>query len=377
MFRSSLTDLFYAGNDTVLAAANSTVDEFSTPLKKLPNSNVNSIINQIHEQNQPDTASAALSSRAEQYKLMDDRQLLTPLSDVSFKLSQTKKTIDEGKDSLFSKQNASSKAAVFYKPLSTRGTTLLKDFIPPPLPQKARNLIIVPDMRVEESDDDLDFSKAPAGEWTSPVVKEALRRQVNKEGRFKAVWKNVVWLVLFHLTLLFGEYFYKLYHMQEGRRNIWVDLREENQELLATVYPYIRYLQWIFVVNIAVGAVSLLWPQDQCKDLPLTERQRKLIGLAALKTEAEGEVDSELIVKQRLFEAKTSQPIKVPKYPKVNALSGYMIPTKLKKLPIELSNTAPPNHLIHSGPSLKSISAEEENIISQKFNQKFNIDFST
>lgn len=373
MYKSPLTEHLYGKDDSIIGN-NSTTVEFSTPLKKLPMPNVNNIINSIHEEKAQDPEAASLNLRAERYRILDDKLALTPLGNVTLSLNQTKHRFSGERDTIFNKTEAAP-PPVFYKPLSTRGTTLLKSFLPPPLPKKARNLIILNERpQLSLSDDEDDLVSAPAGEWTSPVVLEALRRQVNKERQFKWAWANFIRLVVFHLTLLFSVYFYKLYEIRYKQPQFWSQLGlSGDQDLIVQIYPYIRHLQWYFVFNIAVGIVRLVWPQDQCKDLPLTDKQRVLIGLKPITEAMDGDTEAELVIKKRLFQAKTSLSILVPKYPQVNELSGYMIPTAVHTVdPIALSNIAAPNQI--ESPRVV-FSPEEEAKISDSFRKKFDIQF--
>lgn len=365
MFRSPLSDHFYSGDDSYIANATSSLGQFSTPLKKLASSDVNEARHNIHSEHQNQTTAALqqLEARSERYKLSDNRLLLTPLSDVALLLNQERTSKEaQTKDVLFSnsKSQPPAKEAIFYKPYSNRAR-LLKDFLPPRLPQKGKNPIIIPPSQqptavdFEDLSDAEDVISVPTGEWTSPVVKEALRRQVNKEKQFKIMWSNIISFAIFHLTLLMITYVVKLYQVTYYDENKvyrppgWLEVHfgntiEKVTRFMANSYHHVYHLQWVFAVNILVCAVRLFWPQDQCKDLPLTSKQRKLIGLKEL---GETEEDGDFVLKQRLFAA--SQPLNVPRYPKINELSGYikLLKPDQDEAEIALQNIIPKRRLAH------------------------------
>lgn len=406
MYKSAISDQFYAGDGSFATEANSTLEQFSTPLKKLPNSSINDFRNDLHlhyhdrffEDEQPDSALSTTSQRSQLYKLMSEStspqiiqptahgNTLRPLSDCSTKLNET--FTSGNQNGLFSEINKNewkANGAVFYKPMSMEGPILPNSMIPPPLKQTARNPFVVSDKPetfninadFEDLDDDEDDAhNGPTGEWTSPVVFQALRRQINKERIFKNVWLNIMRFVSFHLTLLFAAYFYRLYEIKFydenriHRTDAWsrierLPLFRQSSELLIKVGHYLHYLQWYFIFRIFVGIIQLLRPQDQCTDLPLTNKQRKLIGLKLLNFgEDSEEIRAELVIKERLFESSQQQPIKLPKYRQLNDLPGYMHhdpkPEHDEDAAIALSNLLPPNRLIHSGPGIRTLVRNEK-----------------
>lgn len=398
MFKSSISEQFYSGDGSFAADANSTIDQFSTPLKKLPTSSIYNLRNELHSQDHSHNPSIPEESgglkpemsleslRLQLYKLVSDispaglaqsvghGQSLQPLNESS--LNQLDTIPSKG---LFSQNNGSeSKAngAVFYKPLSIEGPMLPQSMIPPPLKQTARNPFIVSeeapgvsnanDFEDLDDDDELFSLSAPTGEWTSPVVIQALRRQVNKERIFKGVWRNILLFAFFHLSLLFIAYFYQLYRLRfydensVYRNDAWSQFERLEffvhvSELVVKASQFAHHFQWFFVLKVVWGVVQLVRPQDQCTDLPLTNKQRELIGLKPVTSASDDdESQAELVIKERMFESAQHVPIKVPKYRQLNDLPGYMHrgpkPEQGEDAAIALANLLPPTRLIHSAP---------------------------
>lgn len=386
MIDTPLSRQFYSADDSYLAEANSTLEQFSTPLKRLPNPLVNEVRNEIHvlaqqPASQPPTISDNHAfSRTKHYKFLESQLHLQPISNVNLGLKTS-----TPQELLFSQNSSKANDAVYYRPLSTAGALLLKDFLPLPLPQATRNPIIISEPAAavnhyeDLDDDDLQVS-APSGEWTSPVVREALRRQVNKERQFRRFWRHVLHLFGFHLALLLAAYFYKLYQVVYYdanalyRNTMWSALQrsatvQELHQMAVVGVGYIHHLQWIFVAQMVVSVVQLVWPQDQCKDLPLTNKQRRLIGLTELASNSEDGDDAValLVSKQRVYEKALSEPLQVPKYSTVNQFSGLVrrtAPKSQMEQQVELGNISLHRPLVRSKP------AED---IANRFGQRFNI----
>lgn len=343
MFGSHIRDNLYTEDETFVTGTDSFA-QYATPLKRLPNTSVNDARQTVTQSQQHDAPQqSGEDSRAMRYKLFDSMNLV-PLGNSALQVSRQS---DNGVTSsltnipdLFSTKaelaTTSSRMNNFQDrpdvPLFTGGPIMLEDFIPPKIQPRNRNPIVVtPHYNVNEDES----IEAPSGEWTSPVIAEALRRQVNKEQQFKALWTNATRLFVFHMSLLLGENLYHLYQVtyhdenQIYRNTLWnliYTLRS-----FQAIYPYIiasyahvRDIQWLFLALIFFNIIALFRPQDQCKDLPLTNQQRELIGLQPKEepTEAEGG-DSDLIIKQRLFKETTSVPLLIPRYAQGNELSGY------------------------------------------------------
>lgn len=384
MIDTPLSRQFYSADDSYLAEANSTIEQFSTPLKRLPNPLVNEVRNEIHILAQQPVSEPLPSgephvfSRTQHYRFFDSKLPLEPISDVALGVKAAKP-----QDLLFSQKSSKADDAVYYRPLSTAGTILLKDFLPPPLPQATRNPIIIsePVSRVdlyEELDDDNLHTPAPSGEWTSPVVREALRRQVNKERQFRHFWRCILRLFAFHLALLLAAYVYKLYNVVYFdanalyRNTLWSRLQrssvvQELYERAQVALTYVHHFQWIFVAQIVVSLVQLVRPQDQCKDLPLTNKQRRLIGLAELANVDDGDDAVALLVsKQRVYETALAEPLQVPKYAK-SQLSGLVRRTvpKQTEATVDLGDILPQRRFVGKG-------VEQEDIAT-RFGQRFNL----
>lgn len=214
-----------------------------TPLRTLPSAKVNDIIHSIHEPSRPPPRAPA-----------------------------------EGPAGLF--ESSKPPPAVYYKPVA-KGTA-------PHVaraPRNAHPLVVAGEA-----------GAAPPGEWMLPVVMEALERQVNKEAVFQGLWANVVRLIVFHFARLLCESAYKFYR----RKSPW-------STGTGSWWLLTWHVQWVFVGALLVGVVRLVTPQDQCRDLPLTARQRELIGLRAVDT-------ASLETQQRLYEARTGKSVKAPRY---------------------------------------------------------------
>lgn len=391
MFKSLILDQFYSGDGSFATDANSTIEQFSTPLKKLPDSSINELKNDLHLHPQNPLGDVPENSepinrqnlRSQQYQLISNSTSLAPslsfssslqpLSEVPAKLNALG---NSGSLALFSQKpdaESNRNGAVFYKPLTIEGPILSKSYIPPPLQQSARNPIIVsqsPEGKFNnELDDDGDLSDvidAPTGDWTSPVVIQALRRQVNKEKIFRSVWKNILRLAFFHLALLFAAYLHLLYQIRFHDENApyrndtwsqWHRLAAYKQlsDYVISTSQFLHHLQWIFILKIVFGVLRLLRPQDQCTDLPLTNKQRKLIGLKPRTSGDDNEdLKSDLVMKERLFESAEKRPVKLPKYKKLTDFSGQV--HRHQKLEqdepsIALANVLPTGRLIHSAPA--------------------------
>lgn len=402
MFKSSISNKFFSDDPPFAADVTSTIEQFSTPLKKLPSSSINDFRNDILNPNleeppryKTDSPLSILSSkstksassntelqRSQLYKLISDSTSIDKTSFPSSGVHRMELPVDlnekqtSGKVSNLFNKEVESKAngAVFYRPTSFEGPMLSKSFIPPPLQQSGRNPIIVSQESEQKyvnadfedlSDDNDEIQTSPTGEWTSPVVIEALRRQVNKERIFKGVRRDILRFFGFHLVLLFAAYFYKLCQLKFYNENrlyrndAWsqfgrLKFAQTSLGILQQYNVYIYHVQWVFILQVVCGIVQLLKPQDQCADLPLTNRQRRLIGLKQVNFgEDEEESKADLVIKERLFESAVHQPIKVPKYQQLNEFQKhdhrYVGQQHDDDAAIALANALPTPKLVHSG----------------------------
>lgn len=344
MFGSHIRDNLYTEDDSFVTGTESFA-QFATPLKRLPNASVNDARQTVTQSQQLDASQQpGDDSRAMRYKLFENLNLV-PLGNTAVQVTSQSDNIptsslkNEIPDLFSSKTDlttTNSRPNNFQEsldvPFFTGGPIMLEDFIPPRIQPRNRNPIVVsPQYKVNEDD----CIEAPSGEWTSPVIAEALRRQVNKEQQFKALWTNATRLFFFHMSLLLGEYLYHLYQVtyhdenQIYRNTLWNQIYtlrsfQATYPYIIASYAHVRDIQWIFLALIFFNLVALFRPQDQCRDLPLTNQQRELIGLQPNEepSESEGE-NSDLIIKERLFKENTSIPLKIPRYAQGNELSGF------------------------------------------------------
>lgn len=371
MFGSQNKSGLHNDDDTFVTGSESFVG-FATPLKRLPNTSVNDARHSIYHsqhhrdhfqpepvQNQGNNRSMNHENdRSMKYKFFDNVNL-TPLGNSAVQLNRPDAAQVTPAETLLNRPPTdlfatnSEKRNHIYQgdldiPIFSGGPILLRDYFPPQVTAKNRNPIVVPPSYKTCLSNGLgkecnEFNvEVPSGEWTSPVVLEALLRQVSKEQLFKSLWANVIRLFTFHMTVALGEYLYQLYEVAYHDENEMYRNTMKTQlytlktfqvilGYLTALYGHFKKLQWILIAAIFVNSVRLFLPQDQCKDLPLTNRQRELIGLPPMEDQAieqEGS-DSTLIIKQRLFQEKTSVPLSVPKYMQENELGGFKrAPTK-------------------------------------------------
>lgn len=397
MFGSPESEKFYSGTGSMLDGVNN--DTLSTPLRRLPNANVNLVLNEINEDRQYNKqaelqpqASNAPISRSSQYASFNDMDNLLPLSEASLQASQARMPFSSmGKDHLFLNLESESKPKpqVFYKPLYHNRSLLPHDFIPPKSDLTTKNIIMRPLQPTQgRNDDELDDDEelvdesTPTGEWMSPVMKEALSRQVNKERIFKNLYTNVFRLVGFHLFILFTEYFYKLYQLNHQYSQVlrkhaaWARYVENEKGLIPTFWPHVHHLQWIFIIAIVISLVRLVWPQDQCVDLPLTDKQRQLVGLKPLIAGQVDDEDDGFAFKKRKFELKAHRNITPPRYLKISGLIssiGESIPKVQNEEPdIALSDVVPSRSAARPLQRVNRLPTKEQEQISKKFYDKFN-----
>ncbi|RKP29804.1 hypothetical protein METBISCDRAFT_31412 [Metschnikowia bicuspidata] len=319
-------DSLYAEDDSFITGIEASV--LATPLRRLPDTRVNDARQTVVQARLQEPES--INSHAARYSLFDGLALV-PFGNPAVQRKTHFGVHRPTEPQYESPTPPNDEDVVLSLPIG--GPLILDDFMPPRANPKAGNPIIVSSDYKHKETVAIDV---PRGQWTSPVVEQALRRQVNKEQQFKALWANVVRLFFFHMALLLGQYLYQLYltaycdENQMYRNTMWTriySLRSFQGALsyAAAAYGHVRTFQWVFVALIAANVVRFVRPQDQCRDLPLTKQQRELIGLLPLDEHSETDgVDSDLIVKQRLFRVTTSTPLLVPKYAQENVLSGFM-----------------------------------------------------
>lgn len=250
---------------------------------------------------------------------------------------------------------------------------------------------------------DEEVDNAPSGEWTSSVVKEALRRQVNTEREVRRLGANILYIAAFKLFVQIGLYFIALYQaefqapsFQSSSQAPFSFYKKQYSPASALYANYlINAVYALFVGNIAVALYRLLRSQDQCLDLPLTNEQRRLCGLKPLES---NEDDTALKMKKRRFElTHQGTTTQVPKYgqtygpmlvPDTSAdIVAQTIPQSPRifrselpqnRLQLRLRLEPEPRQFLHlrSKPALNnSISGPDRQEAERKFNSRFNIDF--
>lgn len=307
---------------------------FETPLKKLPNNSIGDIhfkqsIDRDHILEGIDFHNEGRDIGPIEHKVGDFGANLTPLGNVPFKLYQ-----NQGAQ----KTPPVKSGPIYYKPPSSnlRDTQYgIKSFLPPnvQLIKEKTNKVpllvkydreaeqINPSTIREDLSDDETPTTNPTGEWTSPIMKQALARQINKEYYLKKLLKNVLFFVFFTLVKsLVGKIIF-LYLAKK----VYPPVDTSQYDVSFTVAS--RIIVSLFVINITISIVKLIKGQDQCLDLPLSDKQRQLIGLLiqdrdddeSLKEHREEEA-AELTLKQRQYQLHNQQSYKLPKYSKIN---GY------------------------------------------------------
>ncbi|CAH6721676.1 hypothetical protein CLIB1444_06S07580 [[Candida] jaroonii] len=156
---------------------------------------------------------------------------------------QTAKPIDP---SLFTN---SANSTIYYRPPSTSidPNFGLKDQV------ESKPILRLKQPRAEDVD-------PVSGNWTNPVLETALKRQINKE----AVVKGIMSAVLFLLVIELGKRVMKM---------------AVNFDATSPA----SIIEGILVVKIVYGGIKLARGQDQCLDLPLSNKQRSMLGLRMIE----------------------------------------------------------------------------------------------
>ncbi|ABN66335.2 predicted protein [Scheffersomyces stipitis CBS 6054] len=208
-------------------------------------------------------------------------------------------------------------------------------------------------IKTQYEDDELDDNSSdpavlnPQGEWMNPFMRQALSRQINKEDEIKKCLKNVIYLISFALLKSSVNKLLVLYELKK-RSSITYQLQLQYQkhtpsdvlDIMDNLYVVIfgRLIIGLFVLNIIVSLMRIVQGSDPCKDLPLSDKQRELIGVEREKNnlqdtrsqllggvddpEDRKDEDAELILKQRKYQLNNNTD-QIQKMPKYNKLSGY------------------------------------------------------
>lgn len=219
------------------------LDDFHTPLKKLDNKPIDDRL---------------INRREIPKKIDDSSDELIPLNKLSEKVNQTK-MFNKQKD-LFNKTNI--KPPIYYKPPSSSNIDNkfgIDGFLPPQITRSKQYSSKQIDQQTDEN--------VPKGHWSNDYMKIALGRQVNKEFEAKTALRAAV--ILVSLTLI-NRFLALSYKSSVG----------------------IKVFSTLPLITMVLSMWKVLKAQDQCLDLPLTNRQRELIGLER--------VEEELIPKKKL-----------------------------------------------------------------------------
>ncbi|CAK9435401.1 uncharacterized protein LODBEIA_P01280 [Lodderomyces beijingensis] len=315
-------------------------------------------------------------------KINKDERLL---SDIDFKLLQTKLSLDAWDEAEKHKINEikTRDRPLYYQPRATGVKNFhneIKDYLPPnvnlsrlsskysysgfnnhyttaPRHDVKEIIASLRDDLEEEEDDEIGKRQEyenPTGQWESPVVKQALSRQVDLEYYTKMLLRNILYfLVLVSLESLV-EKLIKIYDVKFKSQSVYIQMIKENQQIYRLLNgPSLLLLLGRLVVVpsiicIILAASKLIKGQDQCWDLPLNSRQRQLIGLRVNPSSSdlnESGDDAELILKQRAYDAEKVNPYRtIPKYKKLNEYSMFNVnpePENKEKNPCVVSALYP------------------------------------
>ncbi|KAK6204804.1 nuclear pore complex component-domain-containing protein [Scheffersomyces amazonensis] len=235
----------------------------------------------------------------------------------------------------------------------------------------------------ELDDNDLQGNNHATGEWTNPIVKQALGRQINKEYELKKCLKFALYLIVFNLIKSLAIRFYVLYQLSQLKLKIEYQLH--SSKILAideNIYIILisRLIIGIFLINILISTVNLFRDQDQCYDLPLSENQRVLIGLKPTNEQSQldqklnsnfdgstkqdivgdrEDIEAELILKQRQYELKNGQyfnNIYLPKYKKISGFND--LSSAVESNPITFDNLSSDSKNINSSNKVSTTTSQ-------------------
>lgn len=190
------------------------------------------------------------------------------------------------------------KQPIYYKPPSlTKGTQFgIQEFLPPSVSSGRTNKIPLERSKIQstKATEEVTASEVPTGEWTNPIMTQALSRQIN---------------ITFHIKKCFSTSLLILLSLLVRSGISKVAFLRENQ--------WYAYLSWGVGTTLALNFLASLYyvvrGQDQCNDLPLSNKQRELIGLTVVVDEDE---DTKLLMKERQYEL-NHEVEKIPRYSKI------------------------------------------------------------
>ncbi|KAG7794823.1 hypothetical protein KL929_004594 [Ogataea haglerorum] len=120
-------------------------------------------------------------------------------------------------------------------------------------------------------------------ELQSPYVELALSRIVNRDAEIRTVIVNTLMMLLYRFFVAVIILLNVKFRLRDGTSLFPAVLTQYSSYVNRTVYG-------ILLFNIGVSSLRLMKPQDKCLDLPLTSRQRKLLGLPLVNGEAQEEL---------------------------------------------------------------------------------------
>jgi hypothetical protein len=206
------------------------------------------------------------------------------------------------------------------------------------------------------TDDALD----PLGEWLNPVAREALGRQVNKEEQFYALAYYVALALALRAVTSLGRYLKQLYDAR-------VLAAYRYQPLGGALSGYGEVLLNVcfalILAHALVALYQLVKPQDQCLDLVLTNRQRRMLGLKAVPSD-----DDEWPLPRPPPQSKPLYPRATPYRPAraAAALTRAATPTPSA----ELTYAQPVQRLAN-----RHFDAKEIDLLSRDFKTRYSLEF--
>lgn len=260
-------------------------------------------------------------------------------SDIAFRLYQTKLQLNYNKQHLESQQLSNQQAnsmfsknePIYYSPPSSIQPGI-QGFLPPNVKntqkqstisrRHAYNVIDSVSDQIDENLEDATMS-APTGEWFNPVVKEALTRQVNKEDEFRKFAFNLMVVAILKYGLRFTKYVQSWYINLRKQYNPYAQyyspgISSNSNSNASTNFEiywsiFVNAIFCLLIYNIVISLYKLIKKQDECLDLPLSNKQRKMLGLQIIKSQ---EADEDERVSRSGNTASISTSTSFPKYMK-------------------------------------------------------------
>lgn len=352
--------------------------EFYTPLQRVSSNNYttwgplnpNHKSNTSHKQVEP-AKNIAPSNNANITSHLD------PLPSIDFRkgLNFSRKSEDDA-------QNLSklvpSQPLYYRPPVSSNNHFGVSHLIPP----RIHKNFLVRQREAPISNSESDDINVASGDWTSSVVKEALRRQVNTEREVTRLGINILLIIAFKLVVKVGYYLVAVYQAEFLTTSSYYQRHNTSASVLHFNH-LIKLVYVAFLINICIALYRLLRAQDQCIDLPLTNEQRRLCGLQPLTSK---EDSTALKMKKRRFElTHEGATTQVPKYGQAHGTSIVQEtpeeePDRFARALMDHNGLRylqrlQRNNLIEVQDKSDSNQTTDRRDALRKFNTKFNIDF--